>query len=428
VAARLKKAQADAAAAALAALREKAKNDAEAQKALKKLQAGSKDKSVNLADNLKLNEIVHMSEQAQNGAGDGSPGKVNDYLFTEEMKSKLQTPDSGKRQEFDILKLAEKPGSTPSFPNQSDREANMVTPHVQETMEDLVGKLLEEADEMAEKYESLNLNAAFNINEPGEISKQGGDINSTAAAAATGNQKPPTTNVGGVSRAGRRGARAHGMVVGEETVNRRGRDEVQEGQEITAIQPGTIKEKPSEDMQKDTSTGFGGKKVETDLPTTFSLADAGKWTEEMGKHMDKPKDKFSIVERQDGRLDPKMAELLRDLNSEQEQVLERVKAIRKELKNLYLPTDHLDEIAAKLQANLEALKERPDPELFRQQSRLLDSLRQTVRVFQPPQSGFTPSLPRDQAVKGRVVDEPASEPWPGYEEATKRYYQRLATR
>src|SRR5205807_3727716 len=131
----------------------------------------------------------------------------------------------------------------PSFPAQSDREGNTVKPHVQEEFEDLVGKLIEEADEMQEKYESYNLNAAFNINEPGEVGKQAGDLNSTAAAAATGNKKPPTVNVGGASRSGRRGARAHGLVVGNESINRRGRDKVQEGQEKVGDQAGTIREK-----------------------------------------------------------------------------------------------------------------------------------------------------------------------------------------
>src|SRR5207237_10717968 len=110
----------------------------------------------------------------------------------------------------------------------------------------LVGKTLEEAHEIHKKYETYDLNAAFNINEPGEVGKQAGDLNSTAASAATGNMKPPTTNVGGASRAGRRGARAHGLVVGDESINRRGRDKVQEGQEKTADQAGTIREKKSE--------------------------------------------------------------------------------------------------------------------------------------------------------------------------------------
>ena len=60
------------------------------------------------------------------------------------------------------------------------------------------------------------------------------------------------------------------------------------------------------------------------------------------KRLGKPQAKNFIVERKDGRLDPKVDEMLRDLTSRQEQIIERAKAIRKELRNLYLPTDHID--------------------------------------------------------------------------------------
>ncbi len=426
---RLKKAQSDAALKALEALRQKAKSDLEAQKALEKLQAGTTESFTALKDRMKLEDIVHMREA---GAGKSDPDAkthVENYLFPESAKSMLSPPDSGKRQQFDILKLADAPGKTPSFPRQSDRIANKIAhPPIQEKFDDLVGKLLEEADEIQKKYETYNLNTAFNINEPGAVGKQAGDMNSTAASAATGNQKPPTVNVGGASRAGRRGARAHGLVVGDESINRRGRDKVQEGQERVADQAGTMKEKKSEDPQKDTSTGVGGKKVEGDDEVKFSTEDAGKWSDDMAKRMGKPQAKNFLVERKDGRLDPRVADMLRDLTSRQEQLIERVKSVRKELRNLYLPTEHIDEVLSQLTANLEALKEQPEPELFRLRSQALDQLRNTVRVFQAPTSGFQPSLPRERSLHGRVLDEPAREPLPGYEEAVKRYYEKLSVR
>src|SRR5262249_52140111 len=230
------------------------------------------------------------------------------------------------------------------------------------------------------------------------------------------------------SLAGGGGAWAHGLVVGNESINRRGRDKVQEGQEKVGDQGGTIREKKSEDTQKDTSTGVGGRKVEGDNEVKFSLEDAGKWTDDIAKRLGKPQDKNFIVERKDGRLDPRVAEVLRDLTSRQEQLIERVKAIRKELRNLYLPTDHIDDVLARLTANLEALKNRPDPELCGMQVQALDQLRSTVRVFQPPTRGFQPSLPRQRALHGRVLDEPARDALPGYEEAVKRYYEKLSTR
>jgi hypothetical protein len=426
---RLKKAQAEAALKALESLRQKAKSDLEAQKELEKLQAGTTANFVALKDKMQLEDILHMREVAAKKADPDQKGAVIDYLLPDSATASFSPPDSGKRQQFDILKLADQPGKTPSFPQQSDRKANPITnPPIQEKFDDLVGKLLEEADEIQKKYETYNLNAAFNINEPGEIGKQAGDLNSTAASAATGNMKPPTVNVGGASRAGRRGARAHGLVVGDESINRRGRDKVQEGQEKASDQGGTIREKKSEDIQKDTSTGVGGKKVEGDNEVKFSLEDAGKWTDDIAKRLTKPQAKNFIVERKDSRLDPRVAEMLRDLTSRQEQLIERVKAIRKELRNLYLPTDHIDELLARLSTNLEALKDFPDPELFRVQSQALDQLRSTVRVFQAPTSGFQPSLPRERSLHGRVLDEPARDALPGYEEAVKRYYERLSVR
>jgi hypothetical protein len=427
--ARLKKAKADAALKALEALKQKAKSDAEAQKALEKLKAGTTEEFVNVKNKLKLEDIIHMREVAAGKYGETRNPDANDYLLPDSAKAGLNPPDGGKRQDFNILKLAKAPSGTPSFPKQSDREGNKINnPPIQEKFDDLVGKLLEEADEIQKKYETYNLNTSFNINEPGEVGKQAGDLNSTAASAATGNMKPPTSNVGGASRAGRRGARAHGMVVGAESINRRGRDKVQEGQEKASDQAGTIREKKSEDWQKDTSTGVGGKKVEGDNEVKFSVEDAGKWTDDIAKRLGKPQQKNFIVERKDGRLDPKVAAMLRDLTSRQEQLIERVKSIRKELRNLYLPTDHLDDVLAKLVANLEALKEQPDAELFRLQSQALDQLRNTVRVFQAPASGFQPSLPRDRSLRGRVLDEPARDALPGYEEAVKRYYEKLSGR
>lgn len=93
----------------------------------------------------------------------------------------------------------------------------------QEKFDDLVGKLLDETEELHKNYQSLKLSTNQNNNDPGEIGKVGGALNSTGAVAATGNKKPPTTESGGVSRTGRQGARATGMVADDEGVDRRGR-------------------------------------------------------------------------------------------------------------------------------------------------------------------------------------------------------------
>ena len=76
---------------------------------------------------------------------------------------------------------------------------------------------------------------------------------------------------------------------------------------------------------------------------------------------------------------------------------------------------------------MEALKERPSGDIFRAQAQALDQLRRELKVFTQYGAGFQPSLPRDQAVKGRVLDEPARQPMPGYEAAVKSYYETLST-
>jgi hypothetical protein len=425
----LRKAQTEAAQAALKALEEKAKSDVAVQQEIEKLKAGTDKQFGLLPEKMPVKDLIEMRDKLdmdkKNGPSD-APAKVTDYKVSAATIAKLNTPDTGKRQDFDILKLGStKGGKTPSFPNTSDTESNVVNAPIQEELKDLVGTLLEEADEMQKNFETSSINTAFNINEAGEVGKLGGDMNSFAAAATTGNKKPPTRNVGGASRSGRRGARAHGIVVGDESVNRRGRDQVQEGQERVADQAGLIKETQSDDPQNDTSTGVGGKKVQSD-DTKFSTANVGKWTDDMANRMGKPQNKNYIVERQDGRMDPEVAERLRDLTSDQEQIIERVKAIRKELKNLYLPTDHLDEILAELQGQLDQLKERPTAELFRLQNETLDKLRGNLRVFQQAASGFQPSLPREQIVRGRVLDDADRPPPPEYADAIKRYYERLS--
>lgn len=423
---RLKESQAEAARRLLAGLAERAESDLAAQAELEKLKAGSAEDLLDEPEGLKLEEIIHTAKtQAKKDAGEQAT-HVENYLLPDSYIPRLQAPDTGMRQQFDILKLATAPGKSPSFPQQSDRQGNRVKPHIQEEFEDLVGDLLEEEDEMKANYETYNLNAAFNINEPGEIGKQAGDLNSTAASAATGNQKPPTNNVGGASRVGRQGARAHGAAMGNESINRRGRDKVQEGQERAPDQAGSVKETKSEDPQEDTSTGIGGRKVESD-DAKFSLNDAGEWNDEMAGRMEKPQGTHFLVERQGNKLDASVADMLRDMTGKQEQTLERLKSIRKELKNLYLPTEHLDELIGQMQANLTSLSERPSVEVFRLQQETLERVKGALSVFHQAHAGFQQSLPREQAVRGRVRDDPSRAAPPGYEEAVEAYYRRLVS-
>jgi hypothetical protein len=429
--ARLRQAQLEAARRALAALKEKARSDMEAQRELEKLKPGSGEALVkDFPSRFKVEDLQRIWDVTGTKKAGGDRGAEPDfnnarYDDVDRKVIDLQK-DSGVRQDPYTLTLGKEPEKTGAIPMYRGKERNAVKPFIQEKFDDLVGKLLDEADELHKSYQTINLSTNRNNNDGGDIGKIGGRLNSTGAVTATGNKKPPTLESGGVSRTGRQGARAYGMVADQDTYNRKGRDQALEGQQRVADQPGVNKMRETDESQKDSSTGVGGKKIESE-DSHFSVKDAGKWKDEYAGRMDKPQRVNHIVERQGDRLDPRVAAQLRDLTSKQEQLIDRLKTIRKELRNLYLPTEHLDELAQALQANLEGLKEKPEAELFRLQVRDLDRLRGALRVFQNAGASFQPSLPRERAIKGRVLDEPGRPTIPGYEEAVKQYYLKLAS-
>lgn len=422
----LRKAQLEAAQRALAALRQRTTTgDLEAQKDIDRLRPGAGENVLSIPDDLTVEDIVYMAEAgAGKTAGTGGAGSTDRRPGADVPESALQQADTGARQGRDGVSLATQPGGWSTAPGRSETPANVVKPHVQEKFEDLVGRLLDEADAYQEKFDTLTRNMAQNIEESGAIGKQGGMLNSTAAAAFTGNQKPPPADSGGISRTGRQGARSHGLVAGDQSINRRGRDEVQDGQERVPDQAGTVKEKMSDDPQRDQSVGQGGKKVDA-KNVDWNVRDAGTFDESIVKKMGTAGPTERRVERMDKPIDARTADALRDLTATHEQVIERIKAIKKELNTLFLPTDHLDELMAELIGNLETLEERPNPDLFRLQAQTLDRLRGSARMFRAAGSGLQPSLPRAQGVRGRVLDEPARPTHPGYEDAVKTYYELL---
>ncbi len=427
----LQMAQVEAASKALAALKAKLKSDLEAQKEIDKLAPGTAEAFLkDLPENIKVEDLMRIVEiLGAKKRTDKNPAEEPDLLsipMVDVDRNAIELKeDSGVRQDPYSLKLGNLAEKTPLLNLPKDQKENAVKPFIQEKFDDLVGKLLDETEELNKNFQSLKLSTNQNNNDPGEISKLGGKLNSTGAVSATGNKKPPTTEVGGMARTGRQGARATGMVADDEAVDRRGRDKALDGTMEAADQKGLIKMKKSDDMQKDVSTGVGGKKVESDN-SHFSLHDSGKWKDDFIKRMDKPQKKQNIVERQGDKIDAKTAALLRDLTSQQEQVIEQLKSIRKELRSLYLPTEHLDELAAQLQSNLAVLSEQPSAELFNQQVHTLDKLRGAIRVFRYANSSLQPSLPRDRAIQGRILDQPQIQGFPEYEEAMRNYYLKLA--
>jgi hypothetical protein len=428
--ANLRRAQAEATKKALAALKERAKSDLQAQRALEELAPGSADRLVkDFPNDLKLEDLMRIREVhgAKKGVGNKEELDFSTAEMTDVDRKIIELEkDSGVRQDPYALTLGKEPEKENVMPLYKGKDRNAVKPFLQEKFDDLVGKLLEETEEVYKNYQTLNLSTNRNNNDPGDVGKIGGKLNSTGAVTATGNKRPPNLQSGGVARTGRQGARAYGMVADQDTFNRKGRDKALEGELQVADQAGKNKMHDTDEMQKDLSTGVGGKKIESN-DNHFSMHDAGKWKDEYAKRLEKPQKKNYLVERQDGKFDAKSAAMLRDLTSKQEQVIERLKAIKKELRNLYLPTEHLEDLATALQTGLDNLKERPDAEMFRLQVQNLEKLRGALHVFRSASAGFQPSLPRERGLKGRVLDEPARPVLPGYEDAVKEYYLRLAT-
>lgn len=400
-----------------------------AQKELGHIPAGSGAESERFRQDLSnISQVVEMreAEAAKNKGALAEPDKSPLPAVSEQLAAAMRTVESNLRPDLNTLTLGNRIEATKRFDqNEALRPNEMIAPLVPEKLEDLVGKLLEEADEIEERFDNITANSGMISADPGEVGKLGGRMNSSGATSTTGNKKPPTANVGGMSGTGRQGARSYGKVAGSESPNMRGRDKVQEGQFEAPDQAGVLREQKTADMQTDTSTGIGGKRVDSEK-TKFSLSDKGAWDDKLADRMQKPQEVNTIVERQGRPLDPKVAALLRDTEGNQKQLIERANALRKELKNLYLTTDHLDDLVAQMAQNLDRLRENPTAEAFRTQQELLDRMRSEARVFNRAQTGFVPSLPREQRVRGRILDEPATPPLPGYENAVKEYYRKLA--
>ena len=423
--AKLKAAQAEAARQLMAML----KQQLEEQKKLQALRPGDAKAILKInEDELNLTDVVRLQKMTDENKKRASAGhNTSKRPFEDDLLKMLNPPDSGTRQNLDVVSLSKNPIPYESFPEFSDRAPNPVTPPIQQDFKDLVGDLIDEIEEMMDNYDTYNLNAAFNLNDPGDVAKMAGPLASTAASAFTGNQKAPPHDFGGASRMGRQGARAHGLAVGDLSINRKGREEALDSQERIPDQAGVAKEIKSGDPQNDFATGVGGKKVASDDPSFFNTKNAGQWTNDIAQRMEKPKALHLMVERQGGPpIDPRVAEMLRALDSNQQQVIQRINALKKKLNNLYLPSDQLDEISRQLGANLERLKERPDAEVFRQQQETLARLRSVATSIGNAASDFQPSVPREQVIRGSVLDEPPLPAMPQYEEAVKRYFEKLS--
>ncbi len=429
---RLRQAQTDVAREMMEELKALAEDNLEAQAEIKKMDPGSGVQMMH-GDLEVMGEIVNMvamAEELKNRRFETQPdsesvaeGQLSDYISTHVGSGRKMHEEE---RDFSIMTLASQPGSQAELMSGFKTDDKIEISLIQE-YQDVVGDLLDEADDVREEYQSIvNMLLGQDI-EAGSASQAPLSMASVSAAAPTGNMKPDTEEHGGASRIGRQGARATGIAVGDESISRRGRDEAQESsQEIPDTPAPPIKETMSEDPATDHSTGVGGRELESEQQSSFSVKDVGEWKDEMTDRMKDPQSTHQIVERAGAPLAAETADLLRAMESQQEQLIERIKRVKKELNNLYLPTDHLDEAIRSMNANLDRLRESPDLENFRLQIEALDRMIGAVMVFDRPSSEFQPSLARQAVVRGEILDEPQGPTLPGYEDAVKRYYERLS--
>lgn len=421
----LRQAQADVAREALAKLEQMAERNPQAEQELAKLREGFADTNLLLEEELSLEDAMRLMEVAQNMEHEQEELREKDRSVNyEEMYEEFFEPEPG---EVDT--------ATHTLPDyfQPDEDVTAVDENpfrnpaqtvVQQALEDVVGELIEEAEDLKADYATFMATISKAVLDTGEVARDTLDpLSSTGATSVTGNQPPPSDDVGGAARLGRLGGRSHGTMVDDEMINRRGRL-AQDGQEEVPVEEGLVQEALSGDPQEDESTGIGGKRVDDD-ETHFSTKDDGEWRDDMAEQLEDPQETFQIVERQGEALPPEVAELMRREEHREEQLIERLKTVKKDFERLFLPTDHLDDLMGRLQDNLDRLRSEPTEDVFRQRIELLSQLQASVMVVHRPSTEFVQSVPRAPRLTGRILDEKATPSFPGYEEVVERYYRRL---
>jgi len=95
-------------------------------------------------------------------------------------------------------------------------------PELPEQLEDLIGELMEEEDELFEEVEDVTSSWADSIDKGAGWDALDGPISNMSAQGVTGNRLPNTSEIGGRSGEGRTG-KAHGEMVGDTAIGKGGR-------------------------------------------------------------------------------------------------------------------------------------------------------------------------------------------------------------
>ncbi|MEO6054144.1 MAG: hypothetical protein ABIP97_09045 [Chthoniobacterales bacterium] len=375
----------------------------------------------------KITSIVHTLETHPKGTQ--TPGEQNNSDPTNLLEKYIQSitaqSSNAKMPEASQFSGAQTPGSnafvhkTPTPPGDPNIIAKITAPSA-----DVKAPMLKDVDELIKGFQTLQTNTSTLGHDTGPIGKTGGDANSFSPVARTGNQAPPPISAGGMSQTGRDTGLSTGLNAGSESSTSKGREKPLEGVNSIADQSGKLK--AHDDKQSDPSTGDGGEKIDS-KNTKFSSSDTSAFNPDKSlKNMGDPQVVYTVVERKGAPLDPNAAAMMRDLKSRQLQLIERSKIIKKELQNLYLPTEPFEALITQLMDNTNRMTTSPDGKFFRDQLQALNQLRQKVQVFNEARSNFQSSLARVQEVKGHVLDQSASQTSSNYENSVKDYFEKLS--
>ncbi len=288
------------------------------------------------------------------------------------------------------------------LPDTPDRErwqqeeftGDLEVPHAElpEQMEDLVGELLEEEEDLFEELADVTSGAADSLDKGAGWDAMDGTISNFSAKGVTGNRLPNTSEVGGRSGEGRTG-KSSGEFVEEEATGKGGR------RTPTRLAPDAFSKGEVKDSSPEAPTGAtGGGKI------------SGAGSEGL-----------------EGPVPPELQRRMGNLAGRQAQLRNKAEGVKAGLEVKNYQSFALDEAIEEMRRVQRDLLAGRYQNALRRREIVLDNLRTSkmllggeIRVRQDTSA----ALPSD--VQDEVLDA-LEKPMPrGYEEFLKRYYERLS--
>ena len=155
---------------------------------------------------MRIREVA--SGKRKPGAPPKEPDLKNAEFLNVDPKRYTLDKDSGVRQDTNALQLGNRLEKTPVL-KMYQGDGNVVKPFIQEKFDDLVGKLLDETDELDKNYQTLKHATNQNNNDPGEIGKDRRHAQLDRRRGGHRQQEAADHRGGGVARTGRQGGRRH---------------------------------------------------------------------------------------------------------------------------------------------------------------------------------------------------------------------------